>query len=145
MGGMALDTSVIIPALLSWHEHHALALPVVQAALSARERAILPVPALVEAYAVLTRLPAPFRVRHDVARGLLVQTFRADSRVVGLAARDVWALLDDVLTQEVSGGATYDAHIVACARKAGATHLATFNRRHFERLALGDMQLVVPG
>jgi predicted nucleic acid-binding protein len=134
-----------VPALLSWHEHHSLALPIVQAALAAEARAIVPVPALVEAFAVMTRLPAPFRVSAHVARSLLHQTFRARSRVVGLAASDTWTLLDDVTAHQLAGGATYDAHIAACARKAGAASLITFNRRHFERLPLGDVELVVPG
>lgn len=33
-GGLAIDTSVIVPALLSWHEHHTAALAVVQEALT---------------------------------------------------------------------------------------------------------------
>ncbi|NLG64599.1 MAG: VapC toxin family PIN domain ribonuclease, partial [Actinobacteria bacterium] len=44
----------------------------------------------------------------------------------------------------IAGGATYDAHVLACAKQGGAARLATFNRRHFERLELGDMELVVP-
>ena len=144
-GGAALDTSVIVPALLSWHEHHALALAAVQSALGAPERAVVPLPALVEAFAVMTRLPAPFRISAHVAHRLLNTTFRARARVVALTATDAWTLLDEVAAQQLAGGATYDAHIVACARRAGAASLVTFNRRHFERLPLGDVQLVVPG
>ena len=144
MGGTALDTSVIVPALMSWHEHHAAALPVVRDALTDAGGAILPVPALVEAYAVITRLPAPWRLRAADAHRLLVETFRGNARVVGLEGDETWDLLDGALGNEVSGGATYDAHIAACARKAGATRLATFNRRHFERLDLGDVGLLVP-
>ena len=44
----------------------------------------------------------------------------------------------------LSGAPTYDAYIAACARKANARRLVTFNRRHFERLELGDVDLVVP-
>lgn len=144
-GGIALDTSVIVAALLSWHEHHPLALPVVQDALASSERAILPLPALFEAFSVMTRLPAPFRLSAETARGLLHQTFRTRARIVGLAAADAWALLDEITEGNLAGGATYDAHIAACARKAGAASLVTFNRRHFERLPLGDVQLIVPG
>jgi len=142
---VALDTSVIVPALLSWHEHHSLALPAVQEALESAERAVVPLPALIESYAVMTRLPAPFRLGADVAHSVLAQTFRGHARVVGLAAEDAWTLLAEVTEGHLSGGATYDAHIAACARKAGATALVTFNRRHFERLPLGDVRLVVPG
>ncbi len=144
MGGTALDTSVIVPALLGWHEHHAAALPVVTEALGSDGGVILPLPALVEAYAVLTRLPPPWRLRSADARRLLVDTFRTRSTVVGLDGAEAWDLLDGALASGVSGGGTYDAHIAACAKKAGAARLATFNRRHFERLELGDVALMVP-
>ena len=64
--------------------------------------------------------------------------------MVGLDGRQAWALLDLALAQGVAGGATYDAHIAACAMKARVTQLATFNRRHFERFDLGDVALLVP-
>ena len=144
MGGTALDTSVIVPALLSWHEHHGAALPVVRDALAGEAPAILPLPALVEAFAVLTRLPAPWRLRPEDAHRLLVESFRGWARVVGLDGDEAWALLDETLASGVSGGGTDDRHIAACARKAGAGRLATFNRRHFERLDLGDVSLLVP-
>jgi len=142
--GTALDTSVMVPALLSWHEHHHAALPVVQEALAGREALILPLPALIEAFAVLTRLPPPWRLRPEVAHKLLYDTFQGRARVVGLDGDEAWALLDGALKSEISGGATYDAHIAACALKAGAACLVTFNRRHFERFDLGQMTLRVP-
>lgn len=144
MGGTALDTSVIVPALMSWHEHHSAAHPIVRDALADEQGVILPVPALVEAYAVITRLPAPWRLRARDAHRLLVETFRGRAHLVGLAGDEAWDLLDNVVANAVSGGATYDAHIAACARKANARRLVTFNRRHFERLELGDVDLVVP-
>jgi predicted nucleic acid-binding protein len=144
VAGTALDTSVIIPALLAWHEHHGAALPIVSAALTDTAPLVLPLPALVEAFAVLTRLPPPWRLRAGDAHRLLADTFREGARIVGLEGDEAWGLLDTALATEVAGGATYDAHIAQCAKKAGAARLATFNRRHFERLDLGDMVLLVP-
>lgn len=144
MGGTALDTSVIVPALLSWHEHHTAALPVVREALTSDAPAILPLAAVLEAYAVLTRLPPPWRLRPGDVHRLLTATFRGRAHVVGLDGQEAWGLLDEVLAGGISGGAAYDAHIAACAKKAGASRLATFNRRHFERLDLGDVALLVP-
>ena len=143
MAGTALDTSVIVPALLDWHEHHGAAFPVVRDAL-ANASVIVPLPALVEAYAVLTRLPPPWRLRPADAHRLLGDTFRSKSRIVALEGEEAWHLLDGALSQDVSGGGIYDAHIAACAKRAGAGRLATFNRRHFERLDLGDIELLVP-
>ena len=92
----------------------------------------------------MTRLPPPWRIKPRDAHRLLDATFRAKAVVVGLEGSEGWSVLDGALASEVSGGATYDAHIVACARKAGATRLATFNRQHFARLDLGAMDLFVP-
>jgi hypothetical protein len=93
---------------------------------------------------VMTRLPPPWRVAPDVAHQLLTETFRGRSTLVGLQGEEPWSVLDSALEWDVSGGATYDASIVACARKGRAARLATFNRRHYERLDLGEMELLVP-
>ncbi len=141
MGAVALDTSVVVAALLAWHEHHARALPVVQAALAAEEPPILPLPVVVESFAVLTRLPAPWRLAPADAHALLARTFRARARVVGLDGPEAWDLLDAAIVSGTAGGATYDALVGACARKAGATRIATFDRRGFEHLGL---EILVP-
>lgn len=139
---LAVDTSVLVAGLLPWHEHHAAALPALQGGLS--EGMALPLPALIESYAVMTRLPAPWRLSAADAASLLTRSFQGRARIVSLDFMDAWPFLHEVVSQAVSGGATYDAHIVACARKAGATRLVTFNRRHFERMNLGPMALIVP-
>lgn len=144
MAATAFDTSVIVPALLAWHEHHERALSILQETLASPHATVLPVPALVEAFAVMTRLPPPWRLKREDAHQLLAETFRGKAVMVGLDGDEAWSLLDKALASEVAGGATYDAHVGACARKAGAGRLATFNRRHFERLDLGGMELLVP-
>lgn len=140
---VAFDTNVVVAGLLSWHEHHAAARPVLAEAL-ASNAVVLPAPALIEAWAVMTRLPAPWRVSGADAHLLLERTFEGRSRVVALDGDQVWGLLDDVRRQGVAGGSTYDAQILACARLGGASRLVTFNRRHFERLDLAGVTLVVP-
>lgn len=144
MAGLALDTSVVVPALLRWHEHHSRALPLIRTALSASTSVILPIPVLAEAFAVLTRLPHPWRVAPSDAHRLLSETFRDRARLVSIRGTDGWEMLDAALAAGISGGATHDAHIAACACKAGADRLATFNHRDFARLNLGDVELLVP-
>lgn len=144
MNIVALDSSVIVAALLDGHEHHASALPLVQEALKAPRNVVVPVPALVESYSVMTRLPPPWRVRADDARHMLSATFQGRAILVALDGAEVWTMLASLGSSGVVGGATYDAHIAACAMKARATHLATFNRRHFERFDLGAMTLLTP-
>ena len=105
---------------------------------------MLPLPALVEAYSVMTRLPPPWRLKSGDARDLLDRTFRLRAVVIGLEGAAGWELLDAAVGAGVRGGAVHDSHIAACAQLAGAARLATFNRRHFERLDLGEMELLVP-
>jgi len=138
---IALDTSVVVPALLTWHEHHARALPIVQSALASVDPPILPLPVLIESFAVMTRLPAPWRLAPSDAHTLLTRAFRNRVRVIGLEEQESWSLLDSALAGGIAGGVVYDAVIAACARKGGADRIATFNRRDFERLGVG---LLVP-
>ena len=40
---------------------------------------------------------------------------------------------------------SYDALILACAKKGGARRLLTFNRAHFERIRVEGIEILVPG
>lgn len=54
----ALDANVIIAGLLSWHEHHRPAAAAIEAAFESGEPVVVPIPALIEVWSVMTRLPA---------------------------------------------------------------------------------------
>jgi len=99
MAGTALDSSVVVAALASWHEHHDAALAAVQEALSSEAGAIVPGHALVEAYSVLTRLPRPHRLRPADAARALQDTFEGRATIVGLDEPALWAPLDGVAPQ----------------------------------------------
>ena len=137
----AVDTSVVIPALLSWHERHdsaAAAIHRVQ-----KDSLLLPVPVLIESYAVLTRLPAPNRLSPAGAQEVLAKTF-ANSKVSAFRPRDIWTFLESLTTHGIAGGTTYDAVILEAARSGGAETLLTFNARDFERLDLRSIMIVTP-
>ncbi len=142
----ALDTSVIIAALLGWHEAHAPALRALIAAGEARgSRLLVPAPALVEAYAVMTRLPAPHRLAPADALALLAGSFESRAEVVHLGESETWRFLHEAAARGIAGGRAYDALILRCALKAGATRLLTLDRRDFERLEPAGLEIVVPG
>src|SRR5439155_4456381 len=61
--GLPPDTSCLVAAVCAWHEHHAAAAREIERRLAAGEPMIVAAPALVESYAVLTRLPPPHRLR----------------------------------------------------------------------------------
>lgn len=140
----ALDTSVVVASLLSWHEHHERALPVLVAARESTTGVILPLPALIESYSVMTRLPPPVRIAPQAAWRLLEAAFAQRTIIPALDGTAGWALLAALPDRGISGGATYDAHILACAKQVGAERLATFNLRDFQRLELGGLELFAP-
>lgn len=116
-----LDSSVVIPALLSWHEAHA------QSVRQLADRPALPIAVAIEAYSVLTRLPHPHRIPGPIAAELLDRTFPTDRRL----APDPDHLVDmpaRCAAAGVEGGAVYDAVIAATAVAHGAT-LVSRDRR----------------
>ena len=96
---------------------------------------VVPVPALVEAYAVMTRLPAPHRLRPADAHALLSGNFAGVAQVNSLSGQECWAMLERLAGQGVAGGRTYDAHILAVAVRGRATALLTLNAEDFRAVA----------
>ncbi len=138
----AVDTSVLVAALLAWHESHE---PARDALLDAlRGALVVPAPALAEAYSVMTRLPAPHRISPADACELLSGSLERRAKVVGLSEKETWRFLHRNASDGVAGGSTYDALILACARKGGAKRVLTLDRRDFLRLAIGEIEVVVP-
>jgi predicted nucleic acid-binding protein len=136
------DTSCIIAALVDWHEHHEAAAREITSRLEGGERFIVAGPALVETYAVLTRLPAPHRLSPVDALALLDANLFRHS-VVALEAASYKALVSGAPVRSIAGGRTYDAVIANCAVLAGANVILTFNERHFRGLAEG-IEIVTP-
>jgi predicted nucleic acid-binding protein len=141
----AVDTSVVVAALLPWHEHHEPAAKCLRALLENAHELILPATMLIEAYSVMTRLPAPHRLAAQDARDILERNFRRTAHLVSLSVDQIWNLLDELAVNSISGGAAYDGVILDCARRAGSASILTFNRRDFERLSLGEIEIRVPG
>jgi predicted nucleic acid-binding protein len=138
-----MDTSVIVAALLGWHEDHEVARKALDRSLTA-ERLVLPAPTLIEAYAVMTRLPSPHRLSPADAAALLRDTF-AEVAIVALDGDEVWQLIERLESSHIAGGRSYDGHILACARKAGARKLLTLNERDFLALDDREIEIVRPG
>ena len=78
------------------------------------------------------------------ARELLSRSFQKRTSVVGLTGNETWRLIHESADSGVAGGSTYDAAILACARKAGADRILTLDRKDFMRLAPDDIEILVP-
>ena len=129
----AVDTSVVVAALCGWHDRHDSARAALDDALAGE--VVVATRVVVEAYAVLTRLPGRHRVAAADALAVLRELFDA-ADIVELGQDPLWRLLEDAVARGVGGGAVYDAEIAQCAREAGANRLITLNERHFA--AWGD-------
>jgi predicted nucleic acid-binding protein len=144
MPSFLLDTSCIVAAVCSWHEHHARANTEIEKRLANRERMIMAAPALVESYSVLTRLPAPHRISPPDALILLEANFMQGIQATALTASAYASLLRGAPAADIAGGRTYDAVIAACARKGKVQVLLTFNAQHFTLFAGEGLDIVVP-
>ncbi|MEQ6899463.1 PIN domain-containing protein [Microbacterium sp. KR10-403] len=128
------DTSVLVAALVSWHESHDAAREAVA------DVRVVPAHVLLETYSVLTRLPAARRVAPVVAAAALASL---PWRPLSLSATDQSQLITELAAADVSGGASYDALIAATARRHGLTLLSLDRRAHRTYDALGvDHRLV---
>ena len=127
----------MVAAVCPWHEHHAAATFEIERRLDRGERITTPAPALVEAYAVLTRLPQPHRLAPADAWTVLRGNFVDQATITCLTSESYVRALDGVAASETAGGRTYDVIIGECARLAGASALLTFNSRHFHPAPTG--------
>ena len=114
------DTSCMVAAICSWHEHHARAAAEIERRLGRGDALVVAAPALVETYSVLTRLPSPHRLSPTDSQTLLEASFLSDgAETVALDADGYVRLIRGAPERGIAGGSTYDAVIVACAASAG--------------------------
>lgn len=107
----ALDTSVVVAALVGWHEAH------VVARRAASGNAV-PAHVLIETYSVLTRLPAPHRFSTAVA-GSLLQGWFPPRRVLVPPDDLSRSIIERSVAAGIGGGASYDALIGLTAMSHG--------------------------
>jgi predicted nucleic acid-binding protein len=116
----AADTSFVVAAFASWHEHHGAAREVLDEGVRLIEHCAL------ETYSVLTRLPPPHRCAAAVARDFLKLRFPLPYLRLDAAAFRLFVLyLPD---RNVVGGSAYDA-LVAATAAANSAELVTCDKR----------------
>ncbi len=129
---IAADASVLVPALLANHEFHE----------SCHESAglvdVAVGHALVETYAVLTRLPQPYTVP-PVQASAALRSYSSD--VLALPGDEIADAIDRFVSARASGGASYDALIAVTAAHHGASLLTRDERAAevYERLGTDVM------
>ncbi len=144
MPAFSLDSNCMIAAVCSWHERHAETAKAIERRLRRGDRLVVAAHALVETYAVLTRLPSPHRLAPDDAWNLVEANFVENASVAALPAAGHVALLRRLAGASVFGGRTYDAVIAASAAHGEADELLTLNPRHFDG-TISSITPVEPG
>jgi len=122
----------MVAAICTWHERHAVAVAAIEQRLDRGDRLAVAAHAIVEAYAVLTRLPAPHRLAPADAWALVKANFVEPATVVALNAPAFITLLNRLASAGIGGARSYDAVIAVSASQAKASALLTFNPRHFD-------------
>lgn len=124
------DTSGLVAAVCSWHQHHERTRADLERRADGGEQLVLAAHSLAETYSVLTRLPTPGRLKAKDALALIEANWR-DTPVEHLTARETWETLRMAERRGATGGRTYDVLIAAAALKARASIILTWNVRHF--------------
>lgn len=144
MSRVLIDSSCLVAAICSWHEDHEATRREFEKRRRTGEPLIMAAPALVETYSVLTRLPLPHRLTSPVAFQLIEQNW-GEHETVALTADQYWKTLRSAQAEGIGGGLVYDALIAACARRAKAEILLTWNIEHFARFADSSLRVSAPG
>jgi len=124
------DTSVLLAAFFEDHEHHEASLRVFDKV--TRRTGSCAAHTIAELYATSTRLPGRHRLSGDQAL-LLIENVTKRLTLVHLDGQQYVATIDGAVAAGITGGTVYDAVILACASKARARVIYTWNVRHFQR------------
>jgi predicted nucleic acid-binding protein len=133
------DTSVLVPALLPDHPHHARSFALFASA--SRKHASCAAHSLAEAYSTFTRYPGKERMSAEAAN-LVVQEIERRFTLFALTNDEYCAAIRRMARLGIVGGAVYDGLLAACALKARADHLYTWNVRHFDLLGADIQKLI---
>lgn len=132
----ALDANCLVAAVLETHVHHNETVLAIERLEASGATATMLAHALLESYAVLTRLPGADRVDPHTAAAALADSW-SDRAIAAVQPSDPWSFLNTASGEGIAGGRVYDALIGHTASDAGIDVLLTWNTRHFERWPMG--------
>lgn len=138
------DSSVLIAAILPGHTHHSPSKQFVKKIVAGQLKGLLALHTLAEFYSVVTRIPMDVQIDPQNARRLVKEVLIKHFSLVEPSAKDYECAVDRVVERNLKGGAIHDALILQTAIKKKASHLVTWNLKHFERLSRGEIKIVTP-
>ncbi|MFH1707074.1 MAG: PIN domain-containing protein [Planctomycetota bacterium] len=128
------DTSVLVAGLVEAHPLHNRVFPWIKQAVAREHKALISAHSYAELYSVLTSLPVRPRIAPSAAWQIINGTITPSFEVVALTADQYKTAVQAMAAAGLSGGAVYDAVIVAAARAAKADRLLTLNPADFKRI-----------
>ena len=130
-----LDTSVLVSAVIKQHVFHERSFTVLDGVLSRKNEGFISSHSLAEMYAVLTKLPPPYRHTPEQALLSIEENVLKQFQAISLTGNDYAAFLREAATSGIQGGTIYDALLLKCADVSGADRIYTLNLKHFQALA----------
>ena len=124
------DTSVLVPAFLTQHIHHAASRTAFMQ--GRREDRSCGAHTLAEFYSTLTGSANKFRLDGNEVLSIIGDILEHLS-VVALSSDEYVLAIQDGARDGVAGGTIYDALLARCAIKAQADVIYTWNLKHFRQ------------
>jgi predicted nucleic acid-binding protein len=130
-----LDTSVLIAAVVSKHEAHARAFPLLERVQNGKDEGFVATHSLAEMYAILTKLPPPYRHAPEQALLSIEENVLKHFKISSLTGHDYASLLREAAMAGIQGGTIYDAVLLKSAEKSNPDRIYTLNLKHFLAVA----------
>jgi predicted nucleic acid-binding protein len=130
---VGVDTTVIVAALHANHPAHGEAARWLDGAFGSHQ-VVLAHHSIIESYAVLTRLPADYRLSPAEAETVLSETLQNNASIAPFSSESVWDALHAFVATPSAGGATHDAFIIHLLEQAEVDVIVTYNEADFARL-----------
>lgn len=130
-----LDTSILIAAVLAKHDSHAKAFPILERVQNRKDQGFVAAHSLGEMYAILTKLPPPFRHSPEQALLSIEENVLKHFRICSLTGTDYASLIREAAMTGIQGGTIYDAVLLKSAEKADPDRIYTLNLKHFLAVA----------
>ena len=127
-----LDTSVLVASAREPDGRHKASLNVLNQCKP--QQASCAAHTLAELYATLTGMQPPNRFQPQQAL-LVLSGVKARLECITLTAEEAFQTVERTAGLKLPGGIIYDALIMACARKAEAERIYTWNAMHFQMVA----------
>lgn len=141
---IGLDTNVLIAAWAGWHEHHRTTHTAIAAARRQGHACVVASHALKECYAVLTRLPQPWRFSPEQASRLLAANVERMDLLEATCSAGAQEIIQRAAERHIGGGRVYDFDMFETLLGAGIACFWTFNVRHFQPWAPGNIAVCAP-